>query len=767
MPATAQGPVGISVSGGGLRAAAFGLGVLQALQHRRGLLRGGRAADLLSAVSGGSYIAGAYTLVNCSDRLAPAGGDDGGAVIRDGDLPPFAPASPEAAHLRRHCRYMIEDGGLITSLRFAGLSLLNLLTVVSIAVWVGVLPIGDFALVASWVLPPEVDSPQGWASLQWPLAVVGIVMFAALASSSGRPRLAGESSGKPKRWLLLLGLPIHAAAMAALLARVETVPVLRSPAWVLHHSHIIVVGIAATALLTCLALAASRRMPFGSIPLRRVGDLGVVLLTRGLVWGMATLLVVWSAAFIYGGVSHAPGLFLIAFFAGLSAPLLLQPLIDRASPHHAYRDMLTRCFSVIRTGDGNAARPEAPRDVLLSQLAPPAEGEGERFPELVICAAANVSNIGATPAGSNVLSLVITPHEIAVPAIPEARAPVDRLERLRRPRSLLPGRSPALTLASAVAMTGAAVSPAMGRMTRRNLRVLFAALNVRLGVWIPNILSPAVREGLYAADPPKRDVRVNLDDLVAELLGSHDATWPKLYVTDGGHYDNLGLVELLRRHCRRIWCIDASGDRPGTARALAEAILLAAAEHGIGVSIELDRFAVADGSTAADPLLSESSAIGTITYEDGTTGELVVGSGSRKRARPSCTSTAATTAGSRTTRPSTRSTAASASTPIARSVGVRAYVRSTSGNAAMPRTRRSPAPYSRVTAREMRAHRRASSRRRRDARASLCSRAATDEPRLLPFDDLATLARPGRPPGRFRSRVEAAVVPNAQLVRRS
>jgi hypothetical protein len=59
-----------------------------------------------------------------------------------------------------------------------------------------------------------------------------------------------------------------------------------------------------------------------------------------------------------------------------------------------------------------------------------------------------------------------------------------------------------------------------------------------------------------------------------------------LYVTDGGHYDNLGLIELLRRGCTTIFCLDAGGDRGGTYVALGEAVALARSE--LQVDIEID-----------------------------------------------------------------------------------------------------------------------------------------------------------------------------------
>jgi hypothetical protein len=72
----------------------------------------------------------------------------------------------------------------------------------------------------------------------------------------------------------------------------------------------------------------------------------------------------------------------------------------------------------------------------------------------------------------------------------------------------------------------------------------------------------------------------------AEAVGqlSYRATW--MYVTDGGHYDNLGLVEALRRGASHVVVLDASGDKADTWFTLGGAIALARADAG--VEIELD-----------------------------------------------------------------------------------------------------------------------------------------------------------------------------------
>jgi hypothetical protein len=74
--------------------------------------------------------------------------------------------------------------------------------------------------------------------------------------------------------------------------------------------------------------------------------------------------------------------------------------------------------------------------------------------------------------------------------------------------------------------------------------------------------------------------------LCAEAAGrlSYRSTW--MYVTDGGHYDNLGLVEALRRGASNIVVLDASGDKADTWSTLGGAIALARTDAG--VEIELD-----------------------------------------------------------------------------------------------------------------------------------------------------------------------------------
>jgi hypothetical protein len=58
-----------------------------------------------------------------------------------------------------------------------------------------------------------------------------------------------------------------------------------------------------------------------------------------------------------------------------------------------------------------------------------------------------------------------------------------------------------------------------------------------------------------------------------------------MYVTDGGHYDNLGLVEALRRGASHIVVLDASGDKADSWYTLGGAIALARADAGVDIEL--------------------------------------------------------------------------------------------------------------------------------------------------------------------------------------
>ncbi|MET0693678.1 MAG: hypothetical protein ABWY56_07090 [Propionibacteriaceae bacterium] len=107
--------------------------------------------------------------------------------------------------------------------------------------------------------------------------------------------------------------------------------------------------------------------------------------------------------------------------------------------------------------------------------------------------------------------------------------------------------------------------------------------------------------------------------LLKEAAGSTSVYDRKLYITDGGHYDNLGLVEALRRRARVIYVLDASNDEENTFTSLGEAIATARMDLDCVVAVDWKPMCKpAEGRAAA------AFASGTVTYSDGASGVLHV-----------------------------------------------------------------------------------------------------------------------------------------------
>jgi hypothetical protein len=137
----------------------------------------------------------------------------------------------------------------------------------------------------------------------------------------------------------------------------------------------------------------------------------------------------------------------------------------------------------------------------------------------------------------------------------------------------------------------------MGRMSRGSTNALLAAFNIDLGVWLPN---PQLLN-----DPPSEFGKVRFGYLLKEILGWYAEDDRYVFVADGGHWDNLGLVELLRRRCKTIICLDASGDEPGKFTTLHQAVELAGFElPTVVASIDLKPLAGLTGEGGALPACS-------------------------------------------------------------------------------------------------------------------------------------------------------------------
>ena len=103
------------------------------------------------------------------------------------------------------------------------------------------------------------------------------------------------------------------------------------------------------------------------------------------------------------------------------------------------------------------------------------------------------------------------------------------------------------TLGTAMAISGAAVSPNMGYNSSPGVAFLMTLFNVRLGWWLPNPQDPS-----YWQNSPRWALR----PLFMEMFGLTSERERWIYLSDGGHFENLGLYEMVRRRCRVIVVID-------------------------------------------------------------------------------------------------------------------------------------------------------------------------------------------------------------------
>jgi hypothetical protein len=108
-----------------------------------------------------------------------------------------------------------------------------------------------------------------------------------------------------------------------------------------------------------------------------------------------------------------------------------------------------------------------------------------------------------------------------------------------------------ITLGTAVAISGAAASPNMGSYSEPSLAFLMTLFDVRLGWWMGNPLRKEWRRG---------SPRVGFAWLLSELLGAATDESRYVYLSDGGHFENLAIYELVRRRCKVIVACDASCD---------------------------------------------------------------------------------------------------------------------------------------------------------------------------------------------------------------
>ena len=152
--------------------------------------------------------------------------------------------------------------------------------------------------------------------------------------------------------------------------------------------------------------------------------------------------------------------------------------------------------------------------------------------------------------------------------------PFTRLKHARKEKAT------PITLGTATAISGAAVSPDMGYNSSSIVSMLLTLFNARLGWWLGN--PGTAGSDTYMYSNPGKGAKYLLD----EALGRTNDQKPYVYLSDGGHFENLGLYEMVLRRCHTIVVIDADGDRNFTFENLGNAIRKIRTDMGISIDFE-------------------------------------------------------------------------------------------------------------------------------------------------------------------------------------
>jgi hypothetical protein len=646
-PSTALGLTGLSLSGGGIRSAAFCLGVVQSLAKARLLPH----VDYLSTVSGGGYTGAALSTLLNHDRLD--------AITTAERFPlrmPSADDPPALRHLRNGSSYLTPPG-ILSSLRLPTvvIRVMVLGTLMLLPLLLAAVLVTNFfyEVIAPMALEHGVDVIHDVQSAYPALVTLGVfgvlVAFFPFAMTLLRRRV--DVVGR-RRYdyvaavafaVAVFMLALWPVAMAIDYVVVHsTTEVNRllvgfaSAAWESRTLHIAAAVFAGVAVLLGAARSAIGRTMFRNVMmllaavsapgflfavflglclwqidnqfimrLHPNGHGGVVLthlderLRDEVLEGYGSANAVfhrdatrtmdgqtvadlqddeWLIVFRVNGrrfyahrlgrtvrvvpmpASFAPdpkdlALLVFALFSLLGTVLFLD--VNVTSLHLFYRDQLCNVFLRAEAPDGTLCAPDS---IKLSHL------RGLCAPYHLINATINLTtSTDESLRGRNGDVFIFSKRFVGSEHTGWSPTP------------LMEHGDPNLDIGTAMAISAAAASPNMGSYTSRAVSFLLTLLGARMGYWLPNPQRVGERRRL----PPGSIY------LLREALGLLDATGSYVNVSDGGHFENLGVYELLRRRCAVIVVADGEEDGALGFGALATLARFAMIDFGIGIDIDL------------------------------------------------------------------------------------------------------------------------------------------------------------------------------------
>jgi hypothetical protein len=612
---------GLAFSGGGIRSAALCLGVLQAFQARKDI----KSIDYLSTVSGGGYIgaclSGAMSLQG--GRAFPFGDD-----VLD---------SSAVAHLRNYSNYLMPRGRSgVANIAEAGAIILRGLLANVVIVSAAVL----FCVLVTLAIHPDFDRMKAEGFTPWltlsvaVLTILALLVWAVLRSRSWLESYTDDASSAALTVARVLMICVVIAALLDLQP-----PAIVFVAWIHHcagngYLSLTHLGTAIAALGAYSGVVSSLSSFLGDFlkTSARTTDRKTIALriaTSVIIFIAALVLpvAIWIAylelslsgmtvaANLTGdavpGVRLTPAVQVYIWIFCIGAAITWALEANGYSLHRFYRDRLSKAFLFVPPPLGWAE--SIPLDDLkLSALQ---ESAG---PYHIINSALNVEGSKeANRRGRNADFFMFTRDFIGSDLTHYASA--EDMEEI----------DPRLDLATAMAISGAAVSANMGSATIRLLSPTLALLNIQLGYWLRNPLDLGMSSEGWRIVGSGLARLFGKFYLLGEMLNQIDEKSRNVLLTDGGHIENLGIYELLKRGCQLVIVVDAEADPSMSFPALMTLERYARIDLGVRIVLPWEEVAAMTKSVDAhmpdDPIRSNGPhcAIGRIFYQTGAEGIIV------------------------------------------------------------------------------------------------------------------------------------------------
>jgi hypothetical protein len=177
-------------------------------------------------------------------------------------------------------------------------------------------------------------------------------------------------------------------------------------------------------------------------------------------------------------------------------------------------------------------------------------------------------------------------------------------------RSQVYGGLNGISLGTAVATSGAAANPNMGYYSAATVTFIMTLFNARLGIWLGNPGKVGGRTfPTFSRSGPRFSSRV----IFEEAVGLTDDSHPYVNLSDGGHFENLGLYEMVRRRCRYLVVCDVGRDPSCDFNDLGNALRKVRIDLGIPITFE-QGIGVYPKPQGVPPPAARYGAIGTIDY---------------------------------------------------------------------------------------------------------------------------------------------------------